>query len=724
MSSLAEPSMSDLSSLAIRHLLLRLKPLNRALAKAVDQQRTLAAQLARPDFSSLCLTDEHVKLLLQRAESAQSSGSSQSCGAWLDAKETRAEEELRAQAENSKTRLPLDQLAQDLDLTAFEQEAALLCVAPELDRTYESIYGFILDDLNRRFPCLELLISLTAISIEDRIHRRHILSSCGRLRRSGVLIPFGQPATDLRQEFRLGPQVFEYLTGSGLNAAQLYRDRSEVFVPETAECPLHVTQDLFAHFVDALRTESVAIVAIWGPRKNGAVELVRAFASAMRRSLRQLSVFDLEETGIEPTHVLQEQLRIAAGLGSLLWFDTDGLGDTSHNRIQYLLERAFADCPVPLLLTGERPWRREPLLRTGRYAEIELSEPTLHHREQLWSHNFPELRVDEIEELAARYSVGGADIHSISRLARTRARLAGNGQPDPVGKHVNAASAVITRRASSHFTTAVSPRRGPEDLVLRPDLHSQVIEVATFFRLHQRVDEDWGFGHLASGTGMKALFTGEPGTGKTLAAEVIAGLLRVPLYKVDLARIVSKWVGETEKNLESAFREAEENHAVLFFDEAEALFGKRAEVQHGTDRYANLEISYLLQRLESSSGLVILASNVKDQIDSAFVRRFHVVVHFPKPGPEERRRIWERAFPQSAPVNPDVDLDALARLDMTGSAIVTTARSAALLAADAGSSTISMADVIGSTSRQYRREARVLTASDLGCYGSLLQGAP
>jgi SpoVK/Ycf46/Vps4 family AAA+-type ATPase len=221
---------------------------------------------------------------------------------------------------------------------------------------------------------------------------------------------------------------------------------------------------------------------------------------------------------------------------------------------------------------------------------------------------------------------------------------------------------------------------------------------------------------------MKALFTGEPGTGKTLAAEVIAGLLNVTLYKVDLARVVSKWVGETEKNLESAFREAEESQSVLLFDEAEALFGSRSEVQHGSDRYANLEVSYLLQRLESSTALVVLASNVKDLIDSAFVRRFQVVVHFPRPALPERRRVWQNAFPKSAPVSPDVDLEALANLDMTGAAIVSTARSAALLAADAGSPVVSMADVVRATARQFRREARVLTPSDLGSYKSLLQG--
>jgi SpoVK/Ycf46/Vps4 family AAA+-type ATPase len=206
-----------------------------------------------------------------------------------------------------------------------------------------------------------------------------------------------------------------------------------------------------------------------------------------------------------------------------------------------------------------------------------------------------------------------------------------------------------------------------------------------------------------------------------LAAEVIARQLGTPLLKINIAETVSKWVGETEKNLDAAFREALAGHAVLFFDEADALFGKRGEVKHGVDRYANLEVSHLLQRLEDHDGLVILASNLKENIDPAFTRRFHVVIHFPRPEESDRRRIWRIAFPPQAPLDEQVDLAALARLDMTGAAIVGSARTAALLAADAGAETITMAHVIRGVARQFRREARILSTADLGPYASLLQ---
>jgi SpoVK/Ycf46/Vps4 family AAA+-type ATPase len=201
---------------------------------------------------------------------------------------------------------------------------------------------------------------------------------------------------------------------------------------------------------------------------------------------------------------------------------------------------------------------------------------------------------------------------------------------------------------------------------------------------------------------------------------VITGMLGLELLKVDLAQVVSKWVGETEKNMEAVFQQAEDSHAVLLFDEADALFGKRGDVKHGTDRYANLEVGYLLQRLESSDGLVILTSNLKENIDSAFTRRFQFVVHFPRPGVAERRRLWHQAFPPETPLSADIDLEALCRLDMTGAGITAAARSAALTAADSGAPAIGMGHVVRGISRQFQREARLFRPSELGPYAGLL----
>ena len=255
----------------------------------------------------------------------------------------------------------------------------------------------------------------------------------------------------------------------------------------------------------------------------------------------------------------------------------------------------------------------------------------------------------------------------------------------------------------------VEPRRGPDDLVLPAQLHRQVLEIADFFVAAPEVDERWGFGRLNAAPGaLKAMFTGGPGTGKTLAAEVVAWQLGRQLMKVDLAQVVSKWVGETEKNLQAVFDTAENAAAVLFFDEADTLFGKRGEVRHGTDRYANLEVGYLLQRIETYRGLVVLASNLRDEIDPAFLRRFQILLHFPRPAEAERRRLWQLAFANAQGLPADLDWDALVRLDLTGAGIVGSARLAGLLAAAEGANRPTMEHLREAITRQFRQEARLL----------------
>jgi hypothetical protein len=703
--------------------------MNRALEAGIERQNIASSYLSRPDLPALCLTDEHVKIMLERVRANQTCSvqtcSAQACEAGsLDAQsspeELQSQEDLRQRCCAIGEELPLDRLTCALDLTSFETECILLCAAPELDRSYERIYAFIQDDLNRRLPSLELLISLTSCCLEEQLSRRQLLSSAGRLRRTGVLLSIGDAPTDLRQEFRLAPAVFDYLTGSGPDMSQLCNDPAEVDVPANAEAPPQLSENTFVHLVEALANGTVGTIGIWGPNQGGVQESAIALASALKRPLRKI-ILDLEGNEKNAAKMLREQFTIASSLAAILWFDTDALADMPQEKFGHALADALAFVPVPLFLSGRHPWRPMSLLRKPGYADIELEASTSETRAALWSKNFPDLDEDETRQWASRYRLGPAEVRSVSALARTRARLAGNGQPEPLRNHIADACSILTLRSANRFSTIVRPRRRPEDLVLPAGLHRQIMEVARFFDLRSRVNDEWGYGEFAGTHGMKVLLTGDPGTGKTLAAEVVAGVVGLSLCKVDLARVISKWVGETERNLESAFAAAEDSHSILFFDEAEALFGKRAEVQHGTDRYANLEVSYLLQRLEASRALVILASNVKDQIDSAFIRRFQVVVHFPRPAFPERKRIWQRAFPGLAPVDKDLDVDTLAQLDMTGAAIMNSARDAALIAANAGAQMITAAHVVYAAARQFRREARVLTPTDLGRYGALLQ---
>jgi hypothetical protein len=230
----------------------------------------------------------------------------------------------------------------------------------------------------------------------------------------------------------------------------------------------------------------------------------------------------------------------------------------------------------------------------------------------------------------------------------------------------------------------IESRATVEDLVLPPSVASQLREIASQLRHRQTVYEDWGFARRGSrGLGIGALFAGESGTGKTLAAEAIANEVALDLYRIDLASVVSKYIGETEKNLARLFDAAERSGAVLLFDEADALFGKRSEVKDSHDRYANIEVAYLLQRIEAYRGLAILTTNMQSALDRAFVRRIRFIVQFPFPDAAARAEIWRRELPASAPVAA-LDYDALARVNVAGGAIRNIALRAAFMAAERG----------------------------------------
>ena len=232
----------------------------------------------------------------------------------------------------------------------------------------------------------------------------------------------------------------------------------------------------------------------------------------------------------------------------------------------------------------------------------------------------------------------------------------------------------------------LEPRYGWDDIVLPEDSLAQLREIAQRVAGRERVLDEWGFGaKLSRGTGVNALFMGPSGTGKTMAAEILARELGLDLYRIDLAGVVSKWIGETEKNLDRIFAAAEGANAILLFDEADALFGKRSEVRDSHDRYANLEISYLLRKMEEFAGVALLATNLRANLDEAFVRRLAFTVHFPFPDAGSRERIWRGIWPAATPLAGDVDLGALAgRFKLSGGNIKNIALAAAFLASEYG----------------------------------------
>jgi hypothetical protein len=697
--------------LAVSHLKLRLQGIHRVLRAAVFAQIDHAARLARADLTPHCITEDEALHLLDDAERFALDAASEGWQLTDAAPDAAAETGLRARAKDTDVTLPLDALALQFGLTDFEQFAVLSCAAPELDRSYGRIYAFILDELSRGAACVELVSMLASPSLEGRIAFRHTLARFGKLRRCGILVARGD-ASELRQELHVADGLIGYLTGDGSDLACLCRDTMITPGADTLPDPR------VAQFADAMSSGSLRIVGIWGPQQSAKEEFAHALGAALGARLRQWA---MPADGIAAS--LRDAAQEAIAAGGLLWIMADDFAQVARRDATRMLAGELARASVRVVVTAAQPWRPTALLASGVYAEIELAALNLASRRDMWGEEMPELAAAEATEMATRLRLARHEVRAAVHMARTEQRLAPASGATPF-KRVQHATAALAGSRSREFVTVIRPKRGPDDLILPQSVHRQVLEIAQFFRAWPTVAETWGFGRLATGEGgIKALFTGESGTGKTLAAEVIAGELQMPLLRVELSRVVSKWVGETEKNLEAVFAEAEDGQAVLLFDEADALFGKRGEVESGVDRYANLEVSYLLQRLDDHAGLVLLASNLRDNIDSAFTRRFQAILHFPRPERAERLRIWHMAFPREAPVDPQIDFDALASLDMTGAGIVGAARTAALFAAEEGTGAISKSHIVRAIARQFRREARLLTPVELGPYANLLQEA-
>jgi SpoVK/Ycf46/Vps4 family AAA+-type ATPase len=330
---------------------------------------------------------------------------------------------------------------------------------------------------------------------------------------------------------------------------------------------------------------------------------------------------------------------------------------------------------------------------------------------------------DAVDSVAAKFRLGVEGIRRAGEQAVVAARWRDPSSAVPSAIDLHAAARNQSTPILSGLARKITPHYRWDDLILPADALDQLQEISARVEHRYSVYESWGFERkLSLSRGVIALLAGNSGTGKTMAADVMANALGLDLYRIDLSAVVSKYIGETEKNLDAIFREAERSNAILFFDEADALFGKRSEVKDAHDRYANIETAYLLQRMEEYSGIVILATNLKMNLDEAFVRRLHFVVDFPMPDEPFRKRIWEGAIPPEAPLGEDIDWDFLARqFKVSGGNIKNAVVAGAFLAAGEGRP-IEMSHLVRGMRREYQKLGRMVTDAEFGKYSALFQG--
>lgn len=614
--------------------------------------------------------------------------------------------------------LPLAFLSWRLQLTVWERRCIMLCLANEIDPRYESWFGYLNDDVTLRVPTAGLALQLLCDHPEEFIEARMLLTDGAKLSRyllTAREASSGSLRSDLRMPLKLDKRITSFLLGTETLDARLGGFVTRVDESQPLE-PLLFGEELQERLLAAVERErelnsylaaagdslSAPFLQLSGPAGAGKKLQAKHLAQALRQPLLIVRLDRLYADAGEASAHLAGIVREALITGAILAFEDviPSAAPADEERragMLRLLSAALADYgrmarqPVILWLNRAELRREQlPLPPEAALLNGSIEVPEADVRLQLWRDAAAGLEDAEsgvtggdalLIQLADKYKFTPGQIAGTHSQAQRLAALEQRAQAEI--EDYAAASRMQVQHKLSELAEKRQPARSWNDLILPEEPMLQLKEACSRFTHSETVFQRWGFGRkLPYGRGLSMLFAGPPGTGKTMAAEIVAGELGLELYRIDLSRVVSKYIGETEKNLRELFAEAENSGSILFFDEGDSLFGKRTEVKDSHDRFANMEAAYLLQRIESFDGVSILATNLMQNMDEAFMRRMQTIIKFPFPDALDRERIFRSLLPEEAPLDDDLDLPFLAsRVEVAGGHIKNIVLSAAFLAA-------------------------------------------
>ena len=686
---------------------------DRRIAEQVGRWR--GEQAAPTALKSLVITDDEVDELLARG--SEPPGPALPCGSL-------AAQVMAAGA----PRVPALQAA--FDLSPFELDAVLLCLASELDCRFDRLWAYLNDDLTRTRPSADLLLRLLAPP-HERVFLQAQLASDAPLLQCALLVADDSSRRGGNPLYRVADGVLRHLLErGGVDAAMaeaVWDDDVAPLAPTLWRARAQV-QEVHVLLAAQEGAATPLLVNLHGRDGSGRAFVAHAACDRLQRRCLSLDGRKLKR-GAEGRAAWLAALRDARLGGDLLFVHHADAGfDDAERRHEWrtLLQPWLRRFGGTVLLASAEALPLAAWFPAADVAPVALPNLDVAGREGAWRSvlaavcPLPEgARESLAHALAAKFRLTEGEIAVAAQQARTAAR----GMADEAG-WATALHEVVARVAAPRLhelAEAVPVRHSLADIVLPPDKLEVLKDLVRRTQHRRTVLEDWRFDDVsARGRGLVALFHGASGTGKTMAAEGIASTLRMRLFRIDLAGVVSKYIGETEKNLRTIFDEADRADAVLFFDEADALFGKRSEVKDAHDRYANIEINYLLQRIELFDGIAILATNKHSHMDEAFMRRIHVSLEFPLPRPPERLRLWDRSFPRAAPMAGDIDWDFLAqRFELSGGAIRNAALGAAYLAAEGGQA-IGMKHVVNALRTELVKAGRRLQDGEFAPHAHLL----
>jgi hypothetical protein len=690
-----EPSGERQVEPSAAYLLARLRVVENRVRALVGHRRREDPTPEDP-FRGLYLSDEHVDRLLTEGPVSR-------IIEWDDANHLASLEEEASRLEAAGTTIRLRALAQRAGLDDFDVDLLLVALAPDLDSRFERLYGYLNDDVTRRRATIGLSLELCGASPWSATARSR-LSPDATLPAAGLVIVEELDRPFLSRTLRVPDRVAAYLLGD---------DRPDSAVAALVRPPVPVSAGGMATVLAGVLGGGVRLVYV---RERAGASAPAVGAAALQAAGLGAVTIDLDHLapGDDPTSgarlVGREALLAGAGVvaGPL-----EALLERGPNGV-----RALAGLPGPVILHGRAGW--EPAWSRTVPLVVDTLTGSTAERLDHWEANLGAQAPDDLADadVTTQFLLSAEQVARAVAAARLQARLNGD---DLTVEHLRAGARAQNGAGLERLARRIQPEVRWRDLVLAPATAEALRELAGRARRRNLVLDAWGMRPGGGrGRGITVLFAGDSGTGKTMSAEVVAHDLGLDLYTVNLATVVDKYVGETEKNLERIFSEADGVNAVLLFDEADALFGKRSEVRDANDRYANIEVAYLLQRMETFDGLAILATNLRANVDDAFARRLDMVVDFPTPDVGLRRALWDRCLAPGVPRGDDLDLDFCARaFELSGGNIRSIAITAAYLAADSGRP-VTMADLVRAIQREYRKLGRLIVASEFGRYFELI----
>jgi AAA+ superfamily predicted ATPase len=623
----------------------------------------------------------------------------------------------------------LSRLQNVFGLSAFERDVVLIALAPELELRFEKLYAYLQDDVTKRRPSIDMALRLLCPGLAAQVAARRSFDAEGPLIKYR-LIEFAdetqnRQASLLGRSIKLDEGIVSYLLGEDRLDARL---RHLATIEQDYEEWINLGDN--DDEIDRLVELAPAGYITYLLGQDDSSKLHLAAAVCQRLGIQVVKM----EAGVLPglakadslLRLLERECLLRGAALYLNAFETllkeEAPSQEALRQIVQVLQGltgiSFISSDQPLSPLQGHMGRRE--------FYLQLNMPGYSERQRIWEKQLGAEAVGlDLEGLSSRFKLSRGQIFAAATTARSTA--AWRGESVPTLADLEAACRRHSTTRLSNLARKIKPLFRWEDIVLPTDPAQMLKEIVQQVRNRSLVFEKWGFDKkLSYGKGLNIIFAGPSGTGKTMSAEIIAGELKMDLYKIDLSNMVSKYIGETEKNLERIFNEAGESNAILFFDEADSIFGKRSEVKDAHDRYANIETGYLLQKMEEYDGIVILATNLRKNLDDAFIRRMHFMIEYPFPEEEDRFQIWQRSFPKDVPIGESVDLRFMARqFKIAGGNIKNICLAAAFLAAgdmeeQQNEGAVEMVHLIRATRREFQKMGKLCTANDFGRYYSII----